>query len=78
MPSAEDEEAVAAFNARQNKGAIARAAIAQYQGHWRKGLGEVSGEMPCPFCEKGILRFSRADSGRMCAAATCGCVSWME
>lgn len=47
-----------------------------------KGLGKKNGgtgEVKCPLCEGGMIRYSVAGyNGHMHAACTNGCVSWME
>lgn len=38
-----------------------------------------AGEIDCPVCKAGKLRYSRASSnGHVHAACTSGCVAWME
>lgn len=59
----------------------ARAAIVAFLGGpWKKGTPGARGEIKCPVCGLGQLRFSRAGyNGHIHAACeTDGCVSWME
>src|SRR5690606_525735 len=41
--------------------------------------GKSSGEIPCPACKSGVVRWSRASSnGHVHAQCTNGCAAWME
>lgn len=59
----------------------AREAIVKFLGGpWKKGKGGASGEITCPVCESGTLKFSRSGyNGHIHATCTTdGCVAWME
>jgi hypothetical protein len=58
----------------------ARAAIVAKIGPYRRNGGGARGEIPCPCCAGGTLRYSRAAvNGHIHAhCSTAGCVSWME
>lgn len=74
---AEIEEVMKRFNDTHE----ARKAIVEHLGGpWKKGMAGASGEIPCPACKSGTLRFSRAGyNGHIHAAcSTKGCVAWME
>jgi hypothetical protein len=74
---AQDEEFAAHFAQTM----VARALIVEdCGGDWKKGMRSASGEIDCPVCEKGKLRYSRAGyNGHIHASCTTeGCVSWME
>jgi hypothetical protein len=49
-------------------------------GPWKKGALSASGEIPCPVCGTGQLKYSRAGcNGHIHAACTTeNCVAWME
>lgn len=57
----------------------ARAAIVSHIGPWKRGEG-AGGSIPCPVCETGTLKYSRAGcNGHIHAACTTAdCVRWME
>lgn len=59
----------------------ARAAIVEHLGGpWKRGVAGASGQITCPVCSTGKLRFSRAGcNGHIYAACTTAeCVRWME
>jgi len=58
----------------------ARAAIVENIGTWVVGQSGESGQLPCPICETGTLRFSRSGvNGHIHAGcSTETCVRWME
>lgn len=57
----------------------ARQAITDHLKANNKPLRNVAGNIPCPACGKGTLRFSIASNGRCHAAcSTAHCVSWIE
>jgi hypothetical protein len=59
----------------------ARQAIVAKLAPYKKGQSQsVGGEIPCPVCAKGTLRYSRAGyNGHIHArCSTVGCVAWME
>lgn len=60
---------------------IARQAIVDHLGGpWKKGTAGAAGEIDCPVCTNGKLRFSRAGyNGHIHAGCTTkGCVCWIE
>lgn len=60
---------------------LARQAIVEYcGGPWKRGMPSRQGEIDCPACKTGKLRFSRAGyNGHIHAGCTTGgCVRWME
>lgn len=67
--------------ARFAKTVTARVAIEDHLGGpWKSGTPRCSGEIPCPCCDGGKLRFSRAGiNGHIHAGCTtANCVQWME
>lgn len=81
MSFAEAEAKAQEWEDRLSWVAIARAAIVAVLGPYKNGISESkSGSMPCPICNTGTLRYSRAGiNGHIHAACTSGkCVSWME
>jgi hypothetical protein len=59
----------------------ARTAIVEHLGGpWKRGMAGASGQIPCPVCSTGNLRFSRAGiNGHVHAQCnTPDCVGWME
>lgn len=80
FPTAEEIEArpgeLEALMVRMMK---AREAIVEKIGPYIEGKSD-SGDIPCPVCEKGTLRYSRAGyNGHIHAACTnADCVRWME
>lgn len=59
---------------------MARKAIVDKIGPYKKGHPGESGEMPCPVCGAGTLRYTRAAlNGHVWGACTTdNCVRWME
>lgn len=57
-----------------------QAIVAHLGGAWKKGTLGATGEIDCPVCKKGRLRFSRAGyNGHIHAGCTTDkCVQWME
>lgn len=51
----------------------ARKAITDHMGK-KTGAGEI----PCPLCKTGKLRFRKHDNGHIHAGCTNQCVCWME
>lgn len=75
--AAQDDE----MNRRCEMLGVARKAIVENAGGpWEKGMPGTSGELPCPCCKSGTLRYSRAGyNGHIHAACTTeGCARWME
>ena len=57
----------------------ARLAITDHLKATNRPTRNVDGQIPCPICESGTLRFGIAGNGHCHAAcSTNGCVSWME
>lgn len=79
-----DEEIAAEeadFRQRLTNTVTARKAIVDHcGGPWKKGMPGSSGEIPCPVCTIGKLRFSRSGyNGHIHAGCTTdGCVCWMQ
>ena len=80
-PTREEAEA----EERENEALIAKHLQAMRLAHEdakKKGFGRGHGgfgELKCPLCSNGTLRYSVAScNGHMHAACTDGCVSWME
>ena len=65
---------------RMRKLALGMEAVLPYREQARKTKRGVGGEIACPACENGMLRFSIAGSNGHCHAhcSTEGCLSWME
>lgn len=82
LPTAEEIEAEdREMTLRFERTMKCRAAIvAHLGGPWKRGMGGKRGEIACPACESGTLRFTRSGyNGHIHAAcSTEGCVSWME
>lgn len=60
---------------------VARQAIVDHLGGpWKRGMAGSAGEIKCPACDGGTLRFTRSGyNGHIHAAcSTDGCVGWME
>lgn len=77
FPTPEEVQAeVEASGRRFGQVVTARQAITTHSGSKRG----VAGELPCPVCTTGTLRYSIAGSNGHCHArcSTGGCVSWME
>jgi hypothetical protein len=71
----------AAIKKRMEGFVIARKAIVDHLGGpWKRGTKGASGEIDCPVCKTGKLRFSRAGvNGHIHAGCTTkDCVGWME
>lgn len=69
------------INARLAQIGTARKAIVDHLGGpWKRGMAGSAGEIKCPVCEGGTLRFSRAGyNGHIHAGcSTNGCVRWIE
>lgn len=81
-PTAEELAAEdAAFAKRIEQLGTARKAIVEHLGGpWKRGMPGAVGEIPCPVCKNGTLRFSRAGyNGHIHAGCTtAGCARWME
>lgn len=82
FPTAEEREAAdKEMMARFQKTVTARNAIVDHLGGpWKKGMEGAAGQIKCPCCEDGTLRFTRAGyNGHIHAGCTTtGCVSWIE
>lgn len=58
---------------------LARSAIVEHLGgRWKKGMPSETGEIECPVCKVGKLRFSRYNGHIHAACTTDKCVQWME
>lgn len=82
LPTAEeiaaDEAEIAKLFERTD---VARRAIVKHLGGpWKRGMPGVGGDIKCPICADGLLRFSRAGiNGHIHASCTTeDCVRWME
>lgn len=82
LPTAEELAAQDAEDARRFRmlGEARGAIVSHVGGAWKKGMPGTSGELSCPCCDGGTLRYSRAGyNGHIHAAcSTAGCVRWME
>lgn len=59
---------------------ISGAIVDHLGGPWKRGTASASGEIKCPVCEDGTLRFTRSGYNG-CIHASCStedCVRWME
>lgn len=82
LPTKSEIEAEeAAMRKRMEETMVAREAIVKHLGGpWKRGMRAEAGEIKCPICKKGKLRFSRAGyNGHIHAACTTeDCVRWIE
>ncbi len=82
FPTPEEEAEYEAESKKRFENIVAarRAIVAHLGGPWAKGAPGASGNIPCPVCKTGELRFSRAGyNGHIHAGCTTdGCVGWLE